>query len=58
MNLTSLNLGAPTKPPKVPAKDDRCPTCRAPKDRRVNTGGFGAVSVVVCEACGHEFKEN
>jgi ribosomal protein L37AE/L43A len=35
-------------------EDTSCPKCRAPKDRRVASGGFGTPHAV-CGACGHDF---
>ena len=33
-----------------------CPSCRANRDRRVLSGGFGEPHDV-CGQCGHEFQE-
>lgn len=38
-------------------RDDKCPQCRAGKDKRVRGTGFGASKEVVCGACGHSFGE-
>jgi ribosomal protein L37AE/L43A len=56
VTITSLNLEPPPRQPRI-VKDERCPACKAPKERRINAGGFGHFSLVLCEACGHEFKD-
>lgn len=40
--------------PKPLPKDDTCPRCRAGKERRVASCGFGEPHPV-CGQCGHEF---
>lgn len=57
MSLTSLNLPAPPKPQKPPMRDERCPQCRAGKDRRIETSSFGTHREVICEECGYQFPE-
>lgn len=42
--------------PKPLPKSAACPQCRAGKDRRVRSGGFGAFHDV-CGQCGFEFEE-
>jgi rubredoxin len=39
---------------EVPA-DGRCPTCAAPKGKRLRA--FGATARPVCGVCGHEFAQ-
>lgn len=46
-------LGANGSPARVP-QPVQCPSCGAGKDRRVKSGGFGAV-VDVCGRCGFEY---
>lgn len=46
--------GQPVRPqPK--RTGDACPQCRAGKNRRINTAGFGP-PVICCGACGHHFE--
>lgn len=40
--------------PKPLPKDEKCPGCRAGKERRVPSCGFG-VPHPICGQCGHEF---
>ena len=42
--------------PVVRPKDGSCPTCRAEKEQRVLSGGFGRPHEV-CGRCGFEFVE-
>ena len=42
--------------PARQAIDTACPQCRAPKDRRVLSAGFGSPHDV-CGNCGHDFEE-
>ena len=35
-----------------------CPVCQSPASNRINAGGFGPAKVVLCGACGHEFRRN
>lgn len=42
--------------PKPLPKDTNCPTCRASRDRRVPSSGFGEPHDV-CGKCGHDFDE-
>jgi hypothetical protein len=53
-----LNIGAitPVRLPVAPGKAP-CPSCKAKADQRVDGGGFGP-RVVLCQACGYEFKES
>lgn len=37
--------------------DDKCPRCRAPKEKRVVSGGFGRNRHDVCSQCGYSFEE-
>ena len=46
--------GRPLRRPQ--ANTDACPECRAGKDQRVPSCGFGTPHEV-CQKCGHEFKE-
>jgi ribosomal protein L37AE/L43A len=54
--MIALDIGRPS--PQMP-KDEhgRCPSCKAPKNRRIDAGGFGVHKLTICEDCGHEFKE-
>ena len=36
-------------------EDTRCPQCRAPKERRVKSCGFGLPSTL-CGQCGYDFQ--
>lgn len=48
-----------TDPPALPGrrKDDRCPRCKAGRDKREASSGFGASITDVCGVCGYEFSE-
>ena len=46
----------PQGQPARKAMDTACPQCRAPKERRVLSAGFGAPHDV-CGVCGHDFEE-
>jgi len=35
--------------------DERCPSCSAEKDERVDSSGFGPIRTEVCGRCGFEF---
>lgn len=41
--------------PKPLPKDEKCPNCRAGKEKRQPSAGFGADIHPVCSNCGHEF---
>lgn len=58
MSLTSLNLGAlSSSGTAVAVKTEDCPSCGAPKAKRVDGGSFGRFRLTLCGDCGHEFKE-
>lgn len=42
--------------PKPVEKSDKCPRCRAGKEHREPTGGFGGPPHDVCKRCGFEFE--
>lgn len=44
-----------TEPKPLP-KDDRCPRCRAGREKRVASAGFGQPHDV-CNVCGYEWEE-
>lgn len=46
-----------TDPAPLRKADTRCPSCRADKDRRVLSAGFG-IPHDVCGQCGYEFVED
>ena len=55
--MTSLNLNQVT-PQRIRVVDrTACTKCGAPKEKRVDVGGFGH-TVYACGECGHEVKEN
>lgn len=49
-------LGPDGKPARTRTQrdDGRCPQCKAPREARVPSGGFGD-RVPICGRCGHEF---
>jgi transposase-like protein len=53
MQKPAIVLTDPKPMPK--ALSDKCPRCRAGKDAREKTGGFGGPQRDVCAKCGYEF---
>jgi uncharacterized protein (DUF983 family) len=54
MSQDTPMIVAPDGRPARKTKDDRCPRCRAGKDKRCPSSGFGQ-PIPVCIVCGYEF---
>lgn len=51
---TPVLVGTDGRELKTRPKSTACPKCGAPKEKRINTAGFGR-PVICCGACGLEF---
>jgi rubredoxin len=48
-------VGADGRPIERPLDPDRCPECRAGREKRMNAAGFGPPRIV-CSGCGYLYE--